>query len=54
MFWFKGDLSLVNGKNTFRKPQMITDGDGEGTKKNPKNANKELATSNNEGDEKAC
>jgi hypothetical protein len=23
-------------------------------KKNPKNANKELATSNNEGDEKAC
>jgi uncharacterized protein YodC (DUF2158 family) len=30
-FWFKG-VSLVNGKTTFRKPQMITNGDGEGTK----------------------
>jgi hypothetical protein len=35
MFWSKGNLSLVNGKNTFKKPEMITDGDGEGTKTKP-------------------
>ncbi len=33
---------------------MITDGDGEGKKRNPKNASKELATSNNGGVGKAC